>query len=353
MNKLYLTAIISILQLSLLAQDSTKFSKFNFELYGDFFVNGTASHVPSHKISDILYSYNRTNEFAINMIYLKSSYLDSSFRMNLALMSGTYSIDNYSDEPQLFQNLLEGNVGFKLAKNHNTWLDIGVFSSHIGFESAIGYDCWNISRSLLAENSPYYETGMKLTHTSQNEKFTQSYLLINGWQRINMIPGHSIPALGMQFVYKPNSKIVLNYSNFIGSYRPDSTAALRVYNNFYSTYQLTDKLTGLINFDIGIDKNTADNYEVWYGANLSFRYALNKKNNLCLRTEFINDPNDVLYPQLNYGWGVWSSSVNWDIKLNSFALLRSELKYMESNEAIFLPNELKHFGGFVALQVKI
>jgi hypothetical protein len=351
MKKLFFLFLIYTSTIS--GQDSSKLSKFNFEIYGDFFVNGTASHVPSHKISDILYSYNRTNEFGINMLYLKTSFIDSNFRMNLAMMTGTYSIDNYADEPQLFQNLLEGNVGFKLSRKSNTWLDVGVFPSHIGFESAVGYDCWNISRSLLAENSPYYETGVKLTNTSKNEKFTQSYLIINGWQRITMIPGHSIPSLGMQFVYKPNSKTVLNYSNFIGSYRPDSTAALRVYNNFFGTYQLTDKLTTLLNFDLGMDKNLEENYNPWFGANLSFRYLANKKHSLSLRTEFINDPNDVLYPQLNFGWGAWSSSVNWDIKLNSFALLRSELKYMQSDHAIFLPNELNHLGIFVALQVKL
>lgn len=335
------------------AQDSLSKSKFNFELYGDFFVNGTTNTTPGHKISDILYSYNRTNEIGINMLYLKTSYADTSFRMNLAMMTGTYSIDNYSGEPQLFQNLLEGNIGFKVSKKSNTWLDVGVFSSHIGFESAVGYDCWNVSRSLLAENSPYYETGAKLTHISKNEKFTQSYLIINGWQRITMTEGHSIPAFGLQYIYKPNDKLVVNYSNFVGTYRPDFNAALRFYNNFFFTYALTKKISTLVNFDIGIDKDVTENYGSWYGGNLSFRYDLNSKNKLCLRTEFINDPNAILYSQYSPSWNAWSSSVNWDYKIRPFALIRTELKYMQSDRTIFTPDESNHLGAFVALQVKL
>lgn len=56
--------------------------------------------------------------------------------------------------------------------------------SHIGFESAIGKDCWNLTRSILADNSPYYETGIKLGYTSKNEKLYLAGMYLNGWQRI-------------------------------------------------------------------------------------------------------------------------------------------------------------------------
>jgi hypothetical protein len=287
------------------------------------------------------------------MMYLKTNFIDSDFRMNFALMTGTYSIDNYADEPALFQNLLEGNIGFKLSKKSNTWLDIGVIPSHLGFESAIGYDCWNVSRSLLSENSPYFQTGAKLTHISKNEKWSQSYLVLNGWQRITMIPGHSVPAVGTQFIYKPSTKLMLNYSNFIGTTRPDSNLSIRMYNDFFATYAFNEKWTGLVYFDIGMDKTALEDYAYWYGANLSLRYSYNTKNTFCLRTEIFNDPNDVLYPQLNYNWYAITSSINWDYKIKKYALVRAELKYMQSNQTIFLPQSDNHLGAFVALQVKL
>lgn len=349
----FLFSILGLLLYTTLLSQNAGISKLDFELYGDFFINGTTNHQSVHKISDILYNYNRTNQFGINMAYLKSSYKDTSIRANLALMSGTYSIDNYSGEPLLFQNLLEGNVGLKLSKNQNTWLDVGVMPSHIGFESAVGYDCWNLTRSLLAENSPYYETGIKLTHTSKNEKFTQSYMLINGWQRITLLEGHSIPALGMQFTYKPLSNLLLNYSNFIGTAREDSIASLRIYHNMYAVWDLNKKWSLFSNLDIGSDKNYNDIYSLWYGAILSARYYINNKQSICFRSEFINDPYAILYPQYPSGWNTKALSANWDFRIHRFALFRAEMKYMFSNSPIFLPNRSNHLGLFLALQVKI
>jgi hypothetical protein len=41
--------------------------------------------------------------------------------------------------------------------------------SHIGFESAIGKDCATLTRSILADNSPYYEAGVKIDITSKTK----------------------------------------------------------------------------------------------------------------------------------------------------------------------------------------
>jgi hypothetical protein len=65
----------------------------------------------------------------------------------------------------------------KLSKKQNLWLDAGIMPSHIGFESAVSADCWTLTRSLLAENSPYYETGIKLGYVSKDEKLYISALL--------------------------------------------------------------------------------------------------------------------------------------------------------------------------------
>ena len=345
--------IISFIPSLLLAQEIGLKSKLDFELYSDFFINGTLHNQPSHKISDYLYSYNRTNEFAINLAYLKAKYNDSNFRMNLAFMTGTYGQDNYVGEDGLFKNLLEGNIGFKLSKNRNEWIDIGVFPSHIGFESAIGYDCWNVSRSLLAENSPYFETGIKYTHTSKDDRWTKSILLLNGWQKISMEPGHSIPALGMQFSFKPSNKLFINYSNFIGSVQPDSNWSLRVYQNVYATYAISKNMTVLANFDIGRDEVDEVVIGYWYGAFGGLRYQWKDKNAITFRAEFLEDRDNILYPEIKKDWFTWSSSLNFDRRLNNFSLLRLEVKYMNSSSPIFLPSSEDHIGTFLALQVRL
>lgn len=100
-----------------------------------------------------LYNHNRHNEFNLNLGMVKLSIEHSKYRSNIAFHAGTYSNDNYANEPGLLKNIYEANVGISLNKKNNLWGDAGVMPSHIGFESAISMDNWYLTRSLLAENS--------------------------------------------------------------------------------------------------------------------------------------------------------------------------------------------------------
>jgi hypothetical protein len=78
---------------------------------------------------------------------------------------------NYQAESGFLGNLYRGNVAIKLSKENNLWLEAGVFSSHIGFEGFEAKDKWSLTNSLSAENTPYYETGAKISHTSNDRKW--------------------------------------------------------------------------------------------------------------------------------------------------------------------------------------
>ena len=83
-------------------------------------------------------------------------------------MTGNYARYNLSGEPDWAKYIYEANVGFRLSKKQNIWIDAGIMPSHIGFESAISADCWTLTRNILAENSPYYESGVKLGYTHRH-----------------------------------------------------------------------------------------------------------------------------------------------------------------------------------------
>lgn len=348
MRIIFILLLVNILSQNLNSQDK---SKINLELYTDIYANIGREDPSNNKLSDYLYSYNRTNELAINLAYLKASYFDTNFRCNFALMTGTYGNDNYAAEIGLFQNLLEGNIGFKLSPQKDVWIDLGVFPSHIGLESYIGYDCYNVTRSLLAENSPYFETGIRYSSNSQNGKWYTAALLLNGWQKIGMNAGYSIPAFGFQSTFKPNDKWTLNYSNFLGSYQPDSMSAIRFYNNLYAIYKPSKKIDLFFNYDIGTDKNTERSF--WHGFFCGAKYKFNHSQSLAMRVEYLSDKDNILYPKMMDRWTSWSSSVNFDHKINSFSQLRTEIKYMSSDTPFFSSNEKTNFGVCIAVQVKI
>jgi len=155
---------------------------------------------------------------------------------------------NLSSEPGLLKHLFEANAGVKISKNRNLWLDAGVMPSHIGFESAISKDCWTPTRSILAENTPYYENGIRLSQTSKNEKVYASMFLLNGWQRTRILQSNLIPSLGTQISYKPTSALSINWGTFLGNMKPDSIIQWRYLNNFYAVYQMTNKHWNYIRF---------------------------------------------------------------------------------------------------------
>jgi hypothetical protein len=196
----------------------------------------------NHTRPDFLYSYNRHNEVNLNFGYLQVAYDDNKVRGKLALMAGTYSNANLAAEPGVLKNLFEANVGVKLSKKKNLWVDAGLFASHIGFESAVGANCWNMTRSILAENSPYFLSGAKISYTSDNGKWFISGLVVNGWQRMQRVDGNNLPAFGHQLTWTPNDRVTLNSSSFIGSDTPDSTRQMRYFHNFYGQFQLQEKV---------------------------------------------------------------------------------------------------------------
>ena len=110
-------------------------------------------------VHHFLYSHNRHNEFNVNLAFIKGSYNKEKIRGNIAIAAGTYTNANYAAEPGVLKNIYEGNVGLKISKTKNVWIDAGIFSSHIGYESAHSPSCWSLTRSLVAENSPYFESG--------------------------------------------------------------------------------------------------------------------------------------------------------------------------------------------------
>ncbi|WP_439557721.1 outer membrane beta-barrel protein, partial [Dyadobacter sp.] len=151
------------------AQDTTKTAPaFTVSGYLEAYYNYDFNRPLNNTTPSFLYNFNRAGEVNVNLGFVKGSYNSDRVRANLALAVGTYMNANYAAEPGVLKNIYEANAGVKLTQNANLWLDAGIMPSHIGFESAIGKDNWAMTRSLVAENSPYFESGAKLNYTSNN-----------------------------------------------------------------------------------------------------------------------------------------------------------------------------------------
>lgn len=291
-----------------------------------------------------VYSYNRHNEVNLNVGFFKASYTTDQVRANIALMAGTYANVNLAHEPDLLRNVLEANVGIKLSKSKNLWVDAGIFSSHIGFESAIGKDCWNLTRSILADNTPYYEAGAKISYTSDDGKWFFSGLLLNGWQRIQRVAGNSLPSFGTQITVKPNSKITLNSSSFIGTDKPDSARQMRYFHNFYGIFQLSKKFGVTVGFDYGIEEKSPESSATnnWYSPVVIMRYNITDQISLAVRGAYYQDENGVIINTgTPNGFKTTSISFNIDYAVRSNVLWRAEIRNFNSEDNIFLKDGLE------------
>jgi len=346
MNKLALIAA-GMISIQAIAQDtiSTEKPKTNpltFSGYIDAFYSYDFNKPSNHERPGFIYNYNKHNEVNLNLGLFKVAYATENVRANLAVMVGTYPQYNMSAEQGLLKNIYEANVGVKISKNNNLWVDAGVMPSHIGFEGAIGKDNWTLTRSILAENSPYYEAGVKIGYTSKNDKLYAAAMYLNGWQRIQKVPGNQTPAFGTQLTIKPSGKVTLNWSTYIGNEQPDSTRQWRYFNNIYGVFQLTDKFGLTAGFDMGHQQKSkgSSSYNSWYTPVLIARYAPNERIRIAARGEYYADKKGVIIATgTPNGFKTFGYSANLDYLPAQNVMFRVEGRAFNSKDNIFTKDD--------------
>jgi Putative beta-barrel porin-2, OmpL-like. bbp2 len=335
--KKVLLGISMIAGISAAAQE-TKPSPFTVSGYLETYYAYDFNKPVNNTRPSFIYSHNRANEVNLNLGFIKGSYNTDKLRANLSVATGTYMNANYSAEPGVLKNIYEANIGVRLSKKSNLWLDAGILPSHIGWESAIGKDCWTLSRSLAADNSPYFETGAKLSYTSKNEKWVLAAFVLNGWQRIQRVDGNTTPAFGTQVTYKPTAKITLNSSTFIGNDKPDSVRQMRYFHDFYGIFQLNDKLAAMAGFDFGAEQKQKGSsaMNTWYTPVIILKYAATPKTNIGVRGEYYADQSGVIISTgTPNGFKTWGFSANVDYNILDNIMWRVEIRNLQSKDDIF------------------
>ena len=325
-----------IFSCSTYAQDGSKINVSGYleSYYGFDFNNPVDNNRPS-----FVYSHNRHNEINLNLGFIKGAYNNGIVRSNLAFMAGTYANANLASEPGVLKNIFEANVGLKLSKTANLWVDAGIFASHIGFESAISKDCLVLTRNIVSDNTPYYESGAKITYATTDNRFTIAGFYLNGWQRINRLNGNSQPAGGFQLSFKPTDKVTLNYSNYLGTEGEDNVRVRRFYNNFYGIFQLTDNVSLVAGVDYGtqqVAKGSDETNKVFAPVAIA-QYKFHPEWALAGRIEYYQDKDGVIITTVApKGFQTTGYSLNLDFSPVPNAVVRLEGKAFNSKDKVFI-----------------
>ncbi|MGV3595629.1 MAG: porin [Sediminibacterium sp.] len=337
-------------------QDSTK-NKFEWDTYAEAYYSHDFGKPADQQKIPFLYSYNRHQKLSLNLIVGRVSYTAKRFRSVVALAAGTYMDDNLQAEDAVLGQVFEAYVGFKLSKHKEWWLDMGILPSHIGFESAIGADQLTLTRSMMADNSPYYESGFRLSYNSANQKWFLGLLCVNGWQRSIRVGQSFQPAFGHQLTYKPNHTLSINSSSFIGNDRHPDFRRMRYFHNLYANWQLNKNWLVTAGFDIGWEQQTKGSSKMyhWYSPVLILAYQIIDHHRLAMRAEYYQDIHKVIISSpSSVAFKTFGYSINYDYKISPSMMFRIEARSFSSAQPVF-PTEagLKSDNFFMTSSVSI
>ncbi|MFM7595386.1 MAG: outer membrane beta-barrel protein [Flavobacteriales bacterium] len=252
--------------------------------YGDLYLG---KHWGGYNFKEsFFYNHKVNNKLRTNLLLLKGEFVSRRFHATLGLMTGDYSQYNLAAEPNWAKPLNEVFIGLKLSKSKNLWWDAGVYKSFIGIESAVSSDCPTLTRSMVAENSPYYLSGSRVKYVSDNKKHELGVHVLNGWQRIGWDPSILKPSLGAHYKYHMNENLSLMYDAFYGSIYPDSMGINRFYQHMNVAFK-RGKWETWGTLDVGIEDRN-----LWGAAQLMNRYTFNDHWSLAQRLEVFYDPDN-------------------------------------------------------------
>lgn len=259
--------------------------------------------------------------FSINLAMLGAKIEQGKKRAVVTFQYGDSVDANYIAEPKEgagIKHMQEAYAGIKLADD--LWLDAGIYLGHIGNESWVSKDNWTYSRGLLAEFSPYYATGARLSG-----KNWQLHAM-NGWQNIR--ENNSGKAIGTQYSW---GKVTSN--GFIGEEAaPGGGNGTRVFHDLM--FELPgEKIDWKAALDLGAQRISGeDKFVGWGGVSSQWRYRWKEQWSWGTRLEYLHDERGVV---AGTKFRVAGASVNLDHLFEEGALLRWEIRHLEATEDIY------------------
>jgi hypothetical protein len=300
-----------------------------YSAYADAYFAHDFNHLPTRYRPYTTQPY-YTDEPALNLGYVDARIDSDTYRGRLAMQYGSSVIANYADESkEFFRYFQEAYAGLKLSERLT--VDAGIFFSHIGMESWISRDDWNLTRSLIAENSPYYQSGVRAQYTA-SESLSAQVLLLRGWQNIS---NDQPLALGTQVAWKATSSTSLYHNLFVGNEHGE-----RIFNDFIIKHRLTQSFGIDAAYDLGIQQRRDEDTALWQGWSILPHYAINPRVAVAGRVEYYSDPHQVIVKSLSgQRFNATGLSANIDYKITPTLTWRNEYRVLLSTQEVFPRHE--------------
>ena len=316
------------------AQDTTLHFGAILDTYFGYDLPAVRSHRRAY-----LFTASQQNNMNVNLAAARIRYAGERFRFQTTPAVGTYMSANYAAEPSGSRFLVDGFGGLRLWKK--VWLEAGVLPSPFSDENAISQEQQTYTRSLSAENSPYYLAGARLLFPL-GQKLQVGLYVINGWQNIAETNASKSVAINMQ--YTPKAAWLLNWSAYAGNEQAHDSLGhrFRCFNDFYAQWSPSSRLKLSALCDIGLQQDVAapanPNLLFWSTAHLIGSYRLTPQWRGNLRAELYMDSDGANVQSVTSagpGVNLYGGSAGIDFMPDARAMLRFEARYLASDQRIF------------------
>jgi hypothetical protein len=283
----------------------------------------------------------RHNEFNVNLAQLSLGVAQERVRAKFTAQAGTSVQVNYAPEPadgrasgpSLSRTIQEAYVGIR--PTSTLWIDGGVYFSPIGFESWASLDNPTYTRSLTADYTPYYMSGVRATWQVTPQVTAQLHA-VNGWQIIS--ENNDGKALVARVDWVASDRLLLGAAAYVGDDQPRGTGArLRQFGQLLAKATPRSGTEFWLTADGGTEDARGGDPRRWWSLTLIGRQQLSDAVALAVRAERYGDPSGVLIP-LGDGRGgpmLSGASTGVDVRVPGGALWRTEARYLTGDQRLF------------------
>jgi hypothetical protein len=281
----------------------------------------------------------RHGEFNVNLAFVDAVLTGPRVRGRVAMQAGTSVQVNYAGEPRigatsgpdLARLLQEAWAGYEVRPG--LWVDAGVFFSNVGMEGWISSDHPTYTRSLVADYSPYYSSGVRATWQA-TPRLTVRADVVNGWQVIS--EQNEDKSLGARVDFAPTPSTTVSWYALGGR---EVGARLRLFNGVGIKTRLAPTVDVMAALDVGRE-DAADTLRSpahhWYGGSAVVRWQATPAVALNARVERYADPEQVIVVTgTTAGMRTNGASLGVDLQPAARLLWRTEARLLHDDSPIF------------------
>lgn len=334
-----LLPLVGIAQSDTARVDSASKPTLTFEAYADVYFAFEGNEPTSFDIPYFV-SHSRHNEFNVNLACITVRHSANRVRGVFSPGFGTYMNANYAAERATLQNLVEANIGVRVFKSKDIWLDAGVLPSPFTNENAFAIDQPTLTRSLAPEFVPYYLSGARLT-LPLGKRWNLYAYLVNGWQQIEDSNAPLAAASWLEF--KASDRLSLHWNNYYGYEGSDANPAnrFRMFTDAYALWSPSKLWSFTASAYIGWQEqslNDTTRTQSWWQANATAKHYSKSGHAFYVRAERFSDPDGVMVTPITgaKGFRVYSATIGHERSITDGVKFRVEARVFQADDKVYL-----------------